>query len=58
MFHDLQKKREEAIKNYDKVLIFEKENALWSEASDWARKFKAKRCRDLPSHKKMVELLL
>lgn len=58
MYYDLQKKREEAVKNYEMVLSFEKENALWSEASDWARKFLKKPCRDLPSHKKMVELLL
>lgn len=58
MFYDLQKKREEAIKNYFQVLGFEKENEIGSEASDWARKFLHKRCRDLPSHKKMVELLL
>jgi tetratricopeptide (TPR) repeat protein len=58
MFHDLQNKHKEAVKNYDKVIRFEEENALWSEASDWARKFKAKRCQDLPPHKKMVELLL
>lgn len=58
MFYDLQRKREEAIKNYEKVLSYEKENALWSEASDWARKFLHKPCQDLLPHKKMVELLL
>ncbi|MEE8637643.1 MAG: C45 family autoproteolytic acyltransferase/hydrolase [Candidatus Margulisiibacteriota bacterium] len=58
MYYDLQRKREKALENYKKVLNFEKENALWSEASEWASKFKNKPCKNVPSHKKMVELLL
>ncbi len=58
MFYDLQKKREEAVRNYFRVLGFERENEIGSEASDWARKFLQERCQDPPSHKKMVELLL